>query len=283
MSGNLAAVAGVTAGEALRIAGWAAQAEIALVRRDPVAPALLAQAARAADGLPPGAALAAAARLARLADLADPAPGPAACRKVAQALCRLAPSRPGAAALLGPGGGGRGGSPGRRVWWRRPDELGEEASHDAAGHERQDELTSDALRAQVLAANRRFYDAFEALDLDADGGRLGDEPARRLPSPGRPLAQRLGRGARELGDDLRQHELHRVRDRRRARRLVDPVAWVTCVERITTAGGASRRGRGGGHQPLRRRRHRLAPGAAPRVPVLRPAPGSPGRAAGAEG
>jgi hypothetical protein len=88
--------------EALRVAGWVAQCEIALVRRDPVAGALLAQAARAADGLPPGPALAAAARLARTTDLADRAPGPAACRKVAQALCRVAAQRSGAALLGAP-------------------------------------------------------------------------------------------------------------------------------------------------------------------------------------
>ena len=73
---------------------------MALVRRDPVAGPLLAQAARAADGLEPGPALAAAARLAREVDLADPAPGPAACRKVAQALCRLA-GQQACAAILG--------------------------------------------------------------------------------------------------------------------------------------------------------------------------------------
>jgi hypothetical protein len=91
----------VTPAEALRVAGWAAQSEIALVRRDPVAAALLAQAARAAAGLPPGPALEAAARLVRGTDLADRSPGPAAVRKVAEALCRVAGQRA-SADLLAP-------------------------------------------------------------------------------------------------------------------------------------------------------------------------------------
>jgi hypothetical protein len=80
----------VTAHEALRVALLCAQAEIALVRRDPVAGALLAQAARAAEDRPGGDALALAARIARSVDLGEPAPGPSACRKAVQALCRLA-------------------------------------------------------------------------------------------------------------------------------------------------------------------------------------------------
>jgi hypothetical protein len=91
----------MTEREALRIVVWTAQAEIALIRRDPVAGPLLAQAARAADGLPAGPPLAAAAGLARVVDLADRAPQAAACRKAAQALCRVA-AQSAQAALLGP-------------------------------------------------------------------------------------------------------------------------------------------------------------------------------------
>jgi hypothetical protein len=92
----------VTATEALRLVAALARAEIALVRRDPVAPALLAQAARDADGLPPGPAVAAAARMARAMDLAGAAPGAAAARKVVQALCRVAAHDAQAALLRGP-------------------------------------------------------------------------------------------------------------------------------------------------------------------------------------
>lgn len=91
--------------EAVRLAASLAQCEIALVRRDPVAPALLAQAARHADGLPPGPAVAAAARLARDADVTARTPGPAAARKVVQALVRAAAIEAEAALLAGPGAG----------------------------------------------------------------------------------------------------------------------------------------------------------------------------------
>lgn len=90
----------MTPGEAVRIAGLCAQAEIALVRRDPVSAALLAQAARAADGLPGGDLLALAASTARTVDVTDRAPGPAACRKAVQALCRIA-AQEAQATLLG--------------------------------------------------------------------------------------------------------------------------------------------------------------------------------------
>ena len=79
----------VTPAEALRVSSLCAQAEIALVMRSGVAAALLVQAARAAAGLPAAAALDMAATIARAIDLGDRAPGPAACRKVVQALCRV--------------------------------------------------------------------------------------------------------------------------------------------------------------------------------------------------
>lgn len=80
----------MTAADALRVAHLGAQAEIALVRRDAVAGPLLAQAARAAGGSGPGAALDAAMALVRGLDLAAAGPAAAARRKAAQALCRIA-------------------------------------------------------------------------------------------------------------------------------------------------------------------------------------------------
>ncbi|MEW6583077.1 MAG: hypothetical protein AB1416_09990 [Actinomycetota bacterium] len=91
----------MTRGDALRVVGLCAQADIALVRRDPVAAALLAQAARAAAGMAGGDALAAAAATARAVDLTDRSPGPAACRKAVQALCRIALQDAQAAVLSG--------------------------------------------------------------------------------------------------------------------------------------------------------------------------------------
>lgn len=72
------------AGTSLRLVAALAQCEIALVRRDAVAGPLLAQAARAAEGLPVGPRVRAAAGLMRDGEPSD------ALRKVAQALCRAA-------------------------------------------------------------------------------------------------------------------------------------------------------------------------------------------------
>lgn len=74
----------------VRLTASLAQCEIALVRRDAVAAALVAQAARHADGMTSGPAAAAAARLARASDPAGTSPEEAAARKVVQALVRSA-------------------------------------------------------------------------------------------------------------------------------------------------------------------------------------------------
>lgn len=80
----------MTRAEAVRLVAALAQCEMALVRNDSVAGPLLAQAARAAEGLAPGPLVAAAARLARGLDPAGDAPTAGAARRVAQALCRAA-------------------------------------------------------------------------------------------------------------------------------------------------------------------------------------------------
>ena len=77
----------LSAPDAVRLCAALAQCEIALVRRDAVAPALLSQAARHAGRPRSGAGAAAA--LARTLDPAD-GPGQRAGRKVVQALCRAA-------------------------------------------------------------------------------------------------------------------------------------------------------------------------------------------------
>ncbi|MGD9697231.1 MAG: hypothetical protein AB7V42_16410 [Thermoleophilia bacterium] len=77
-------------GDAVRLSAVLAQCEMSLVRRDPVAAVLLAQAARHAAGLGPGALVAAAARLARAVDTTGRAPDQRAARKVVQALVRAA-------------------------------------------------------------------------------------------------------------------------------------------------------------------------------------------------
>lgn len=95
----------MSAVDAVRVVAVLAQCEIALVRRDPVATALLAQAARHAEGRPEGELVAAAARLARAADLTAPSGDARAARKVVQALCRGALQRAQAELLGGPGAG----------------------------------------------------------------------------------------------------------------------------------------------------------------------------------
>lgn len=76
--------------DAVRLSAALAQCEIALVRRDPVAPALISQASRHAEELAGGPLVAAAARLARASDPAGTSQGQLACRKVVQALVRAA-------------------------------------------------------------------------------------------------------------------------------------------------------------------------------------------------
>ena len=95
----------MTRGEGVRLCAALAQCEIALVRRDPVAPALLAQAARHAAGLPPAPFVAEAARLARAVPADAATPEAAAARKAVQALCRAAVIAVDAD-LLGAGGAG---------------------------------------------------------------------------------------------------------------------------------------------------------------------------------
>ena len=80
----------MTTAQALRTVMFAAPAEMALVRRDVVAGALLTQAARAATGTHAAAPLAEAARICRTLDLDDHAPAASAARKVALALTRTA-------------------------------------------------------------------------------------------------------------------------------------------------------------------------------------------------
>ncbi len=85
--------------EAVRLVAALGAVEMALVRRDPVAGPLLAQAARAADGLAVGGLVAAAAALSRTIDLHGQTAGERAARKAAQALCRAAAQRCQAVAL----------------------------------------------------------------------------------------------------------------------------------------------------------------------------------------
>lgn len=87
--------------EAVRLVAALAAVEMSLVRRDAVAGPLLAQAARAADGLECGALVAAARDLMRDAPAGEDDALAAARRKVVQALCRAAAQQAQSAALGG--------------------------------------------------------------------------------------------------------------------------------------------------------------------------------------
>ena len=89
---------------AIRTLALCAQAEMALVRRDPVSAPLLAQAARAAEGEGVAPLVAAAADLSRRAP-AGPGVAADARRKVTQALVRAARTRAEADLWAPPGGG----------------------------------------------------------------------------------------------------------------------------------------------------------------------------------
>ena len=80
----------MTAAEAVRLTAALAAVEMCLVRGDPVAGPLLAQAARAAEGLPPAGLLATARDVSRAVDVTGDGDGPRAARKVVQALVRAA-------------------------------------------------------------------------------------------------------------------------------------------------------------------------------------------------
>jgi ketosteroid isomerase-like protein len=89
----------------------------------------------------------------------------------------------------------------------------------------------------VLAANRRFYDAFEALDLDAMEASWETSARAACLHPGGPWL--LGwEQVRESWAAILSHtsyiEFEIVEPRVE---MIDPVAWVTCVERITTVAG----------------------------------------------
>jgi ketosteroid isomerase-like protein len=98
-------------------------------------------------------------------------------------------------------------------------------------------LTSSAITAQVLAANRRFYDALEALDIAAMEACWSPAPGVACLHPGMPWQ----RGWDEVSSGWEvilantgyiEFEIVDVEVT-----VNDPVAWVTCVERITSAAG----------------------------------------------
>jgi hypothetical protein len=97
-------------------------------------------------------------------------------------------------------------------------------------------MSTEAMRAQVLAANRRFYDALESLDMGQMEAVWDTGPDAACLHPGSDWQHgwddvRAGWGAVMTATGYIEFE---IRDARA--RVVDPVAWVTCIERITSSG-----------------------------------------------
>jgi len=97
---------------------------------------------------------------------------------------------------------------------------------------------SDAIVEQVLDANRRFYDAVEALDMELMEACWDSRPDVACLHPGGPWQRgweevRAGWEAIMANTGYIEFEIADT-----AVALADPVAWVTCTERITSASGA---------------------------------------------
>jgi ketosteroid isomerase-like protein len=100
---------------------------------------------------------------------------------------------------------------------------------------------TDPIAEQVLAANRAFYDAFEALDIERMAACWSSADDVACLHPGGPWQRGWGE-VREGWEAIMANTGYiefEIADAAVSR--ADPVAWVTCIERITTAGagGAS--------------------------------------------
>ncbi|MCU0308323.1 MAG: nuclear transport factor 2 family protein [Thermoleophilia bacterium] len=102
------------------------------------------------------------------------------------------------------------------------------------------ELALTPIEAQVLTANRAFYDAFEALDLEAMEDCWEHTGRSSCVHPGGPwlVGWDEVRHAWEAILDGTRYIEFRIRDARV--RVADPMAWVTCVEVVTSAGPGGR-------------------------------------------
>ncbi|WP_217923613.1 nuclear transport factor 2 family protein [Miltoncostaea oceani] len=98
-------------------------------------------------------------------------------------------------------------------------------------------MTSPAIAAQVLAANRRFYDALEALDAGAMEACWASSPAPACVHPGGPWQRGWEEVAAGWDAIMSATGYIEFEIADAVVSIVDPVAWVTCVERITSAVG----------------------------------------------
>ena len=95
---------------------------------------------------------------------------------------------------------------------------------------------SDPIAEQVLAANRVFYDAFEALDIERMAACWASRDDVACLHPGGPW-QRGWEEVREGWEAIMANTGYiEFEIAEPVVALVDPVAWVTCIERLTSAG-----------------------------------------------
>jgi ketosteroid isomerase-like protein len=101
------------------------------------------------------------------------------------------------------------------------------------------DLTSQIVRAQVEAANRRFYAAFEALDADAmdDCWAPGDGVA--CVHPGSPWVTGRDAVMASWGTIMANTGFIELDVEVLDVVVEDPVAWVACVERVRSAGAGA--------------------------------------------
>lgn len=102
-------------------------------------------------------------------------------------------------------------------------------------------MTSFAITEQVLAANRRFYDALEALDIAAMEACWSPAAGVACLHPGGPWQRGwevVSSGWEVILANTGYIEFEIVEEEVTVN---DPVAWVTCVERITSAAGEGSR------------------------------------------
>lgn len=99
---------------------------------------------------------------------------------------------------------------------------------------------SDVIRGQVLAANRGFYDALEALDMAAMEACWASGTDVACLHPGGAWHRGWAEVSSGLEDIMANTGYIEFEIADVEVTLVDPLAWVTCVERITSAAGEGR-------------------------------------------
>ena len=102
-------------------------------------------------------------------------------------------------------------------------------------------MSPEVVKGQVLEANRRFYDAFERLDLEAMEACWEASDRASCIHPGGPWLRGWEQVAASWQTILANTSYIEFEIDDPHVEVSDPLAWVTCVERITSAGAAGGR------------------------------------------